>query len=369
MWHRDLRRVVAVAVLVWVGPVQTMGQSRPTPVLAQVDQVVAGYVGSDTPGVAVLVMQDGRVLHMSGYGKADLASGTRVDPDSLFDLASVSKQMTALAVMLQMVDGLYTPDTPIGALLPEFAPNLSAPRPITVRDVLHHLAGLPDYLNDDPDLNYQAQTTNAEVIRWMARQPVDHKPGQRFDYSNSGFVVLASIAARADGVDSLAQVLRTRVWGPLGMQQVYLVGPVDPKHVVTGYAGMEGQFDPRYDPTVTEGDGNVFASLQDLARYEAAFTTDILLTAKDRDRLFQNGTTDDGRPIRDETGEGYGWGWGLGRYNGMDYASHSGSWPGTATYYQRNLTTGVTVIVLANGEDADVVGLAEAVEAVVPVQH
>lgn len=93
------------------------------------------------------------------------------------------------------------------------------------------------------------------------------------------------------------------------------------------------------------------------------------MTAKDRDRLFQNGTTDDGSPIRDETGEGYGWGWGLGRHNGMDYASHSGSWSGTATYYQRNLTTGVTVIVLANGEDADVVGLAEKIETVVPVQR
>lgn len=217
-----------------------MAQSQTTPVLAQVDQVVAGYVGSDTPGVAVLVMQDGRVLHMSGYGKADLASGTQVDPQSLFDLASVSKQMTALAVMLQMVDGLYTPDTPIGVLLPEFAPNLTAPRPITVRDLLHHLGGVPDYLNGDADLNYQARTTDAQVICWMARQPVDHEPGQQFDYSNSGFVVLASIAALADRVDSLAQVLRTRVWGPLGLQQIYLVGPVDPKHVVTGYAGMDG---------------------------------------------------------------------------------------------------------------------------------
>ncbi len=336
----------------------------PAPLAAQslraVDAVVGNYLNSDSPGIAVLVMQGDRVLHMRGYGFADIATQTPVTPDSLFDLASVSKQMTALAVMLQLRDGLYTLDTPIGDILAPFANRHDDKRPVTVRDLIHHVSGLADYL--DGTLDYQAETTNAEVVAWLARQPLLRRPGIVFDYSNSGYVTLGSLVAAADNANSLADVLRARIWEPLGMDQVFLVGPMDPIHTVTGYTGSNGNFEESYWYTVTEGDGNVFISLHDLALYEAAFATNALLTPKETARLFLNGTYDDGRAIDDGEGDGYGFGWSTVNHNGQTYATHGGSWSGTSTWYQRNLTTGITIIVLANGENTYTGNLAAEIE-------
>lgn len=132
---------------------------------------------------------------------------------------------------------------------------------------------------------------------------------------------------------------------------------------MSGYAGTDGDFTPAHDPNISEGDGNVFSSIEDLALYEAWLTENGMLP--DFRPVFRNGTTDDGAPIDDGDGEGagYGYGWSLAEMDGSDYAYHSGSWMGTSTYYQRNLTTGVTVILLANGEDIDLDVLALDVEA------
>jgi hypothetical protein len=350
--HLTRRLVLLLALLL---PAPLAAQS-----LRAVDAVVGDYLNRDSPGIAILVMQGDQILHMRGYGFADILTQSPVTPDSLFDLASVSKQMTALAVMLQLRDGLYTLDTPIGEILAPFAGQLDDKRPVTVRDLVHHVGGLPDYL--DGSLDYQADTTNAQVVEWLARQPLLRRPGIVFDYSNSGYVTLGSLVAAADGADSLADVLRARIWEPLGMEQVFLVGPMDPDHIVTGYMGSDGNFEESYWYTVTEGDGNVFISLRDLALYEAALATNGLLGPKDTARLFLNGTYDDGRAIDDGEGDGYGFGWSTVSYNGQTYATHGGSWSGTSTWYQRNLTTGLAIIVLANDEDMDTSALATEIE-------
>ena len=332
------------------------------PELESVDEVVASAVGKQTPGLGVLVMKDGEVLHMKGYGVADVESGKEVDADSLFDLASLSKEMTALAAMLQMKDGLYEKDTPISELLPVFAKTEFDGRPVNVGDLVHHLSGLTDYLSGDETLDYGEKTTNAQVLEWLAKQPQDHPAGEKFDYSNSGYVTLGSLVAAADKADSLSDVLHARVWDKLDMDSTGLITPVHPDRVVSGYKGEGGDFEPSDDTTNVEGDGNVFTSLRDLSKYEHALSQHELLSEEATDELFENGDYDDGSPIEDEDGKGYGFGWTVEEADGEKYAVHTGSWKGTATYYQRNLTTGVTVIVLANNEDAGVVPLAEAIE-------
>lgn len=332
------------------------------PHLPAVDAVVRPSIGSDAPGLGILVMQDGEVLHMRGYGVADLVLDTAVDTDTLFDLASVSKQMTALAAMMQIEEGIYDESTPIADLLPVFEDTEFDGRPVTVGDLIHHLSGLTSYLSGDESLDYKAETTNAEVLAWLAQQPQDHPAGRKFDYSNSGYVTLGSLVAAADEADSLAEVLQSRIWDEAGMESTALVSPADPERVVTGYAGTNGDFEISYEPTATEGDGNVFTSLRDLALYERGLVDHTFLSEEATAALFTNGTYDNGKPVKDEGGAGYAFGWSIESYDGDTYASHSGSWMGTATYYQRNLTSGVTVIVLANGEDADVAGLVEAIE-------
>ncbi|MFM8458652.1 MAG: serine hydrolase domain-containing protein, partial [Chthoniobacterales bacterium] len=332
------------------------------PELEAVDELVAPLIDKETPGLGVLVMKDGEVIHMKGYGVADVESGKEVDADSLFDLASLSKEMTALAAMLQIKDGLYEQDTPISKMLPVFAQTEFDGRPVNVGDLVHHLSGFTDYLSGDEDLDYGEKTTNAQVLEWLAKQEQDHPAGEKFDYSNSGYVTLGSLVAAADKADSLSDVLHARVWDKLDMDSTELITPVHPDRVVSGYKGEGGDFEPSDDTTNVEGDGNVFTSLRDLAHYERALSQHELLSEEATDELFENGSYDDGSPIKDEDGKGYAYGWTVEEADGEKYAVHTGSWKGTATYYQRNLTTGLTVIVLANNEDAGVVPLAEAIE-------
>lgn len=357
-----IRRSLVAACLIacLAGPALAADPSIPA-----VDRAVKAYLGKDTPGLGVLAMRDGAIVHLKGYGYADIDSETPVTRDSLFDLASVSKQMTAQAAMLQIEDGLYGPDTEISTLLPAFENQPGEERALTVADLVHHVSGLADYLDGNEELDYGAETTNAEVIKWLARQPLVRAPGTKFDYSNSGYLTLGSLVAAADGRKSLDDVLQERIFKPLGMKSSGLVtsSRIDQDRQVTGYAGTGGKFEESYSPTVTEGDGNVITSLADLAKYEKALATNELLTAEATDRLFENGSYDDGNPIVEE-GDGYAYGWSVSEGK-QNYAYHSGSWMGTSTYYQRNLTSGVTVILLANGEDISLGDLASEVEAAV----
>jgi hypothetical protein len=116
---------------------------------------------------------------------------------------------------------------------------------------------------------------------------------------------------------------------------------------------------------VTEGDGNVYSSVADLALYENALATKKLLTTEAAEGLFTNGLLDDGSPITQQDGAGYGFGWNIDSWNGSSIAYHDGSWYGTATAYLRYLDNGLSVIVLSNGEDLDTVSLASEIAAAV----
>lgn len=328
------------------------------PTLPAVDTIAEGFIGDTTPGLGVLVLREGKVLHIAGYGFADIAAETPVTPDSIFDLASVSKQMTALAARMQIEEGLYEEETPVADLLPAFA-DIDSPRPITVGDLIHHLSGLTDYLSWD---DYGVDTTNDDVVAWLAEQPLDHDPGSTFDYSNSGYLTLGSVIAAAEGAESLHDVLQARVWDVAGMEDTALPDPIDADRRVTGYDGTGGDFSESMDPNIVEGDGNVFTTLNDLARYEAAFWDGSLLD--DPATLYANGQYDDGSPIADDSDEGYAYGWSV-TGGATEYATHTGSWMGTSTLYVRNLTSGVTIILLANGEAADLWDVAAEVEAAV----
>ncbi|WP_372426105.1 serine hydrolase domain-containing protein [Salinarimonas chemoclinalis] len=324
--------------------------------LADVDALVAPHVGSDTPGLAVLVAEDGVVRHLAGYGVADIESQEPVTPDTLFDLASVSKQMTALAAALLVEDGTLDPTAPVADVL-TMLPALpeGASRAILLEDLVRHTSGLPDYLGDAPGLGFDETTTNGDVLAWVAGMPLDAEPGTVFAYSNTGYLVLGALVAAADGVESLDAVLHARVFEPLGMTSSASGYPRDEARRASGHAGTDGAFEASGWDTSVEGDGSIWTSLADLARYEAALAEGFA----PGELLVSQGAFDDGERIADESGAGYGWGWSL-YTDDFDrtVAAHGGSWYGTAAYYYRGLDTGVSVVVLANGEDLDAESLA-----------
>ena len=352
---------LALATVLAMLTSSNLAGAQDQPSRPDIDAIVEPKVGGDAPGIAIAILQNGKVLHMKGYGYADLEAQIPVTEKTVFDLASVSKEMTDFGLMLLIEDGVVTEKTPVKDVRSAFEAHQTGERPLTVGDLVHHVSGLPDYASDATAPELKETTTNDEIVSWLVGRPLVRAPGTEFEYSNSGYVVLGSLVAAAGGKESLAAVLRTKVWGPLAMTSTALSEPaegVDANSVAKGYAGTGGDFRLSMVASILEGDGNVMSTVEDLSRYEAGIVAHTLLGGDETAALCANGLMDDGSPLRQADGAGYGFGWNISTFNEVDYCWHSGSWFGTATAYVRNLTTGRTVIALTNGEDFDAPGLA-----------
>jgi D-alanyl-D-alanine carboxypeptidase len=207
------RRVV-LAVVLWITltqPVlsQIASNSHPTvysgrAAAARVDALFAPWSKSDTPGAAMSVIKDGKVLLKKGYGLANLESKKPITPDTVFLLASVTKQFTAMAIMMLAERGKLKYEDALTKFFPEFRRHAEK---VTVRHLLTHTAGFPEY-DDlwvkngtvDSDWPRSAKTkpstfepTSKDVMKLMAQQQLEFTPGEKWEYSNSGYVILAQI--------------------------------------------------------------------------------------------------------------------------------------------------------------------------------
>lgn len=336
----------------------TSNQSA-SPFSARIDQLVRDTLTPGGPGVAVLVLQDGKKLHAKGYGYASVRSQRRITTTTNFDLASVSKQMTAVALLKLVEDGQVDLEAPVNRYLPELKPGR---QPVTLLHLLHHTSGLADYTGYDwtaGDEEFSRLDLEAHLV-WLSEQPTHAKPGERFEYNNSGYALLALVVQRVAGIPYW-RFVEQEIFAPLGMVQsrvYHRLGQTIPNQALGYVVDDEGVFARSEWPTVMAGDGNVYSSLADLARYDAALRAGTLLSPELLALAFTPGTLDNGKVI-EEDGDGYGFGWGIGE----NYVDHTGSWWGTSTYYLHYLDEAVTIIVLSNDETYDAYALADAIAA------
>ena len=233
------------------------------------DALMAPYALSDGLGASLLVIRDGRVAYAKGYGLAVVETRTPVGAETNFRLASLSKQFTATAIMLLVADGKLRYDDPVTALLPGL-PGWA--RGVTLRHLLNHTSGLPDYEDFVPD-SQSAQVHDADIPALLARAPgPKFAAGTRYDYSNSGYVLLALVAERAAG-KRFADLLRERIFAPLGMTGTVALeeGRSTVPHRAYGYtldpAGVARLTD-QSNTSATLGDGGIYSSASDLAKWQ-----------------------------------------------------------------------------------------------------
>lgn len=347
-------RAFACVLFAWL----LASPSMADPALGDIDAIAALTVGHETPGLALLVTENGKILLARGYGYADLEKKIPVTPETVFDLASVSKQMTALLAFKLARAGKIDLAAPLERALPGFRQHDGA-RAITPNDLIHHMAGFPDYLEA-----YEPQQSDADVLAYANEQPLHFEPGTQFEYCNTCYVLLAEALSHVAGAADFGALLEADVFKPLAMMSSAAPLPragLEEGRIAKGYRAMEGQFEASHDEGLTFGDGSIFASIDDLARYEASFFSGALLGKNETDALFTPGRLDDGRVAGESEGEAYAYGWFVSSESGHRLAFHSGSWSGTATCYERDLDTGLSVIVLENGEDGDPGDIAEMV--------
>lgn len=338
-------RCCAIAAVLVVANATAQNVSR------QIDAIVRPLVSEHSPGFAVLVVRNGKSTFERGYGVADLRSGAPIAPATNFRLASFTKQFTAMAIMLLAHDGNLSYDDKLARFFPEI-PEWG--RGITVRQLLTHTAGLPDY---DELYTGAAQIHDDEVIKLLELQPAAMFPaGTRWHYSNSAYVMLGVIVQKASGM-SYPEFLRKRIFEPLGMKNTvaFVAGKNEIPNRAFGYRKKNDEWiDADQSPTsATLGDGGVYSSIEDLARWDRALAERTLLSAREMQAALTpvsipgGAQNDEGKHVQ------YGFGWFLDPYGSRRRMYHTGTTSGFRTVIERFPDERLTIIILANRTDTN----------------
>lgn len=296
------------------------------------------------PGLAVAIVQDGEIIVAKGYGFADVAAQTPVTPETVFRIASVSKQIIAAGVLRLVDDGRVRLDDPIGRWL-EGAP--ASWDGITVRHLLTHTSGL---VRESPGFRADRLQPEAEVIRAAYDLPLRFQPGEKWEYSNLGYFILAEIITRASGLP-WSTFLVEEMFLPLGMTSTRAShdrGELD--GIAQGYRDNDA-WNEAPDFIAARPSGAFFSTVLDLAKWEAALHDGSLLS----DSTLAQAWT----PVRLNDGStyDYGFGWQLSTVLGRRAVHHGGGMPGARAYYLRFPDDGLAVIVLMNLDDVDPVAI------------
>jgi len=381
MLHRILWIPAAILFLPLLHAPELLSQTR-EPVQSVEESVFGSLVKPDQPGFAVLIRYGRRNAYKRAEGVRDLSSKAKIDARTNFRLASFTKQFTAMAIMLLVHDEKLRYDQTLAELFPDFP---AYGKSITVRNLLNHTSGLPDYedLMDavekvkGPLWSAEKQIQDDEVLKLLKQEEhVKFAPGTSWSYSNSGYVVLGIIVAKASG-KSYGEFLQQRIFAPLKMNHtvIFQKGKNEIAHRAYGHSKEKELFKEtdQSSTSATLGDGAIYSNLEDLAKWDDALRNHTLLSEKEFQPALTPVKLNDGsdprwplEPNDDNLHPGkpvsYGFGWFLDPFESVLGASngrhprmwHTGSTMGFRTVIERFTEgDGLTVIILCNRTDLD----------------
>jgi CubicO group peptidase (beta-lactamase class C family) len=341
---------------------------------ARLDALLNDWREKNAPGMAALLVRNGRVEYRKVFGFANLDARTPITADTQFLLASLTKQFTAMAIMILAERHKLQFDDTLAKFCPEF-PDYA--RTITIRQLLNHTAGLTQYqelLVGKVDENYFRSSksppaahefTAAEALQVLSRQRnLRFTPGEKFEYSDSAYVVLAQIVERLTG-RRYAEFLKETIFDPLGMNDTLVVDERKQKvpRLALAYAKRNGQWqDITYTPENSiYGEDGIYSTINDLYKWDQALYTERLVSRSTLEMAFAPGRTNDGKEIVTDVfthRSSYGFGWFISSLHGEKVVEHSGGWSGYATHILRVPGRRVTAIVLTNSSNDDVPDIA-----------
>lgn len=331
-------------------PVSSMpAQQAPTPtpewLVATVDSVAEQYQHEGrVAGLSVAVLHDGRLLLARGYGVADLATGLPATDTTLFAIGSVTKQFATVAALLLQEEGKLSLDDKVS----KWYPALTRASDITLRDLVGHLSGYPDYYPlDFVDRRMAAAAPTETIIRRYATGALDFEPRTRWSYSNTGYLILGRILERVSGVP-FGQFLERRIFRPLGMRHTrYEPDPMG-RGLARGYHTWAlGPLQPATPEGAgwTGAAGGIYSTAGDLARWDLALMTGKMVQPASWKFLTTSQRLASGK------GTGYSGGLSVGQQNGWLLLSHGGAVSGFIAGNTMVPGSRSAVIVLASAED------------------
>lgn len=300
------------------------------------------------PGAAVAVVKNGKTIKKQGYGVASVEFNVPVTTETVFEIGSITKQMTGAGILLLVEEGKVNLDEKISVYLPNTPESW---KNVTVRNLLTHTSGIRSYTAIGVGFELTKRMKRDEFIKALANYPLDFEPGSRYSYNNSGYNLLGFIIEAVSG-KSYWDFMRERIFLPLGMTHTF---DRDPKYVIknraVGYELENGQFIGRdYDLTDIFAAGAIVSTVEDLLKWDAAWRNDALLKKESKAEAWKPFVLTDGKS------NPYGLGWSVADFRGHKLVSHSGSTAGFNAQILRFTDDDLSVIVLTNLGDAGFAG-------------
>lgn len=365
--------ILALLVVAAAGYSSAQSNSTETSLEKKVDALCSSVTSPDLPGLAVLARQNGKTVFERGYGVTDLRTNSKIDAHTNFRLASFTKQFTAMAIMLLVHDGKLRYDKTLAEIFPDFP---AYGKSITVRNLLNHVSGLPDYEDfmgaaekaNGPKWLPERQIQDGEVLELLKKAEAGKfAPGTSWAYSNSGYVLLGLIVAKSSG-KTYGEFLHERIFAPLQMNHtiVYQKGKNEVVKRAYGHSKEDSTLKEtdQSSTSATLGDGGIYSNLEDLAKWDDALRNHMLVSEKEMQPALAPVKLNDGsephwpaEPNGDNLHPGkpvsYGFGWFLDPYEGRERMWHTGSTMGFRTVIERFRKENLTIIILSNRTDLD----------------
>jgi CubicO group peptidase (beta-lactamase class C family) len=354
---KNMKRIIFAFSLILIGQ-STYGQDR----IKKLDSLLTAMHKSEKINGNILIAEKGEIIYKSSFGLANEETKQKLNDNSIFELASCSKQFTAMAVMILKEKGKLKLDDNISKFIPELAKYKN----IKIRNLLNHTGGLPDYMELMDSLFDKSKiATNKDIITIFSRvQPkILFEPNSKFEYSNTGYALLASIIEKVSG-QTYADFLQSNIFKPLKMTNSFVYtrrfAPKKIDNYAFGYIYSDSLKKYFLPDNLTEtkmviwldgivGDGCVNSNVNDLLKWDRALYTNKLLSKNGMKEIFEVAT------LNDKSKTKYGFGWGLD--DNADFGkivSHSGGWPGYVTYIDRHITNDKTIIILQNHNNVSI---------------
>ena len=344
-------KIASVALVLLLPPLRLAGQASDT---AAINRYVQAELNRQRiPGLSLAVLMGDRVLMSRGYGFANVELRVPASDSTIYQSGSMGKQFTAALVEMLVGQGRLRLDDPIVRWFPEGA---SVWQGITVRHLLTHTSGIAEYT--DSTFDYRKDYTEDELVKFAASRPLDFRPGERWSYSNTGYVLLGALIHRVSG-RFYGDLLRDSVFKPLGMNDSRIISEADiVPNRADGYVLDDSVLKNQewVAPMLnTTADGALYFTIRDLAKWAVALNHGRVPNQAALDTAWTPVRLNDGATYP------YGFGWGIFNQRGHLRIAHTGSWQGFKTVIARYPESRITVIVLGNLAQAQVGAIAYAI--------
>ena len=295
------------------------------------------------PGLALAVVRDGKLIKSQGYGFSNVELKTPVTEQTVFEIGSLTKQFTAMLVLMLVEEGRIDLDAPPARYLDGLPASWNG---IAIRRLLNHTSGLKNY-TDLPGFEVRRKLTAAKFVNTLSTYPLDFQPGDSWSYCNSGYNLLGYILEKQSG-KTYWELLQARILGPLQMSATCSrdLNAIIP-HRAAGYEWEKNKLVNRdTDLTDVFAAGAIASTVLDLVQWCEVLESGKFLKTSNRELLWTPASLNKGRTYP------YGFGWSLGTFKGRKYIGHGGSTAGFSSSLQRFTEEKLAVIVLCNlGEE------------------